>query len=131
MNENNVVKEIRLDNDLLLTITDCSKKVGKDAWFVSMTACIRIPVDKKHFPDSSKGGIPYEDAAAKLGGEVLFEHKAERNFIMEPDREKVFSSLVEDFMSTSLAYLSRPEFATKFIEKKYRDLAGAKRLKRF
>ena len=134
MNEPTVVKEIRLDNGLLLIVTDCSKKVGRDAWLVSMKAKIDIPVNESALSglsDFESLGIDPREAVSKLGEQVSYEYKAERNFIMEPEKEALFQSLVEDFMSTSLVYLSNPLFASKFIVKKYGDLTDKKRLKRF
>ena len=131
MNEPTVVKEIKLDNGLVMRVTDCSKKVGQDAWLVSMKAKIDIPVDESTLSDVERLGIDPAEAVSKLGEQVSYEYKAERNFIMEPEKDALFQSMVEDFMSTNLMYLSNPRFASKFIQKKYRDLADKKRLKRF
>lgn len=131
MNQTTVVKEIRLDNGLLLMITDCSKKVGQDAWLVSMKARIDIPVDESSLSDDGSLGVDAADAVLKLGEQVAYEYKAERNFIMEPEKDALFQSLVDDFMSTSLMYLSNPRFASKFVAKTYRDLTDKKRVKRF
>ncbi|MCF8044433.1 MAG: hypothetical protein K9J83_01130 [Desulfarculaceae bacterium] len=131
MNEPTVVKEIKLDNGLVLMITDCSKKVGQDAWLVSMKAKIVIPVDESTLSDVERFGIDPADAVSKLGEQVSYEYKAERNFIMEQEKDALFQSMVDDFMSTNLMYLSNPRFASKFIVKEYRDLTDKKRLKRF
>mgnify|MGYP006281778727 FL=1 len=131
MNEPTLVKEIKLDNGLVLRVTDCSKKVGQDAWLVSMKAKIDIPVDESTLSDVERLGIDPPEAVSKLGEQVSYEYKAERNFIMEPEKDALFQSMVEDFMSTNLMYLSNPQFASKFIQKKYRDFTDKKRLKRF
>lgn len=131
MNEPTVVKEILLDNGLLLIVTDCSRKVGQDAWLVSMKAGIDISVDEFSLSGDGCIGIDPADAVSILGEQVVYEYTVERNFIMEPEKETLFQSLVDDFLATNLVYLSNPQFASKCIAKKYRDLTDKKRVKRF
>ncbi|MFK5953903.1 MAG: hypothetical protein QM498_12650, partial [Desulfobacterium sp.] len=60
-----------------------------------------------------------EKIISKVGSTATFEHKNERNFIMSPDKDEVFSHLVDTFMKISFPYLSRPYFPEKYILKCY------------
>jgi hypothetical protein len=57
----------------------------------------------------------------KLGDEVQFEHRVERNFIMAKDKDTILQHLVDTFTDNMISYLSKESFPGKFIVKQYND----------
>lgn len=127
--EHNFVKAMELKNNLKLKIYDNSKKMAGDRWLVSLIARIKVPVDatSKLLSDSDIGN---EEITELLGSEVLFEQKRERFFIDEKNKESVFNELCDNFVGSTISYLSLPDFPKKFVimkfkEKKKKDLLEA------
>ncbi|MCP4023733.1 MAG: hypothetical protein GY729_17950 [Desulfobacteraceae bacterium] len=117
----NIYKEMVLDNGLKLIISDLSRKIAEDAYVVVMNASAKIVVDKTLFSQKDLKEISFDDIANCLGDSVLYEYKAERNMILEHDKEKVFERLATVFFDNLGQYLSHPKFPKKFILKTYGD----------
>ncbi len=120
--EEKVVKRIKLENGLELKICDESRKIIGDRCLVKCAALIDIPTGciPKDQPETG-------DIHALLGDSVRFELRRERNFISEEEKEEVFAALCDFFLDTSLSYLSHPEFAEKYVWKKYREAVKNRR----
>ncbi len=118
--EHNFVKAMELKNSLKLKIYDNSKKMAGDRWLVSLIARIKIPVDAtfKLLSDSDSGK---EEFTRLLGSEVLFEQKRERFFIDEKNKESVFNELCDNFVKSTISYLSLPGFPEKFVIMKLKE----------
>jgi len=123
--EEKIVKTIPLANDLTLEVLDVSKKISEDAFQVNMTARVIIPVIASLFPAETLTKTSLEEILSKVGPTATFEHQKGRNFIMAPDKDKVFDHLVDTFMETLLPYVSKPYFPGKYILKVYQEKAKA------
>lgn len=121
MTETAPEKTIDLDNGLTLTIRDLSRKISLDAYCVTMEATIAVDVEPGLFSDDDLSRVPFSEIRQRVGGQVFFEHKSERNFIMAPDKETVFQQLVDTFSNNLLGYLNHGDFARKLVLKTYRD----------
>ncbi|MEA1968628.1 MAG: hypothetical protein U9N77_10480 [Thermodesulfobacteriota bacterium] len=119
--EEKMIKKIELDNGQTLELFDCSKKIADDAVVVRMSARIKVDVKEDLFSKEDLKEISFKDILNKVGDSALFEYKAERNFIMNPDKEAVFQKLVDTFFENMVQYLSKSEFPKKLILKQYRD----------
>jgi len=120
MEEKNV-KSIPLANELTLELLDLTRKISVDACQVAMVARLVIPVKADLFSEKSLKEISLEKIVNKVGATTTFEHRKERNFIMNEDKDKVFAHLVDTFMETIMPYVSKPFFPEKYILKCYRD----------
>jgi len=116
-----IVKTIPLANDHTLELLDLSKKISDDAFQVNMTARLIIPVKETLFSPETLAEYSLEKIISKVGPTATFKHEKIRNFIMSPDKDTVFTHLVDTFMETLLPYVSKPSFAEKFILKMYRE----------
>ena len=114
-----IVKSIDLENGLKLAIYDESKKIAADRWVVKFAARMEIPVNC--ISQEGANGVNPDEIKSGLGDIVLFEHKRERNFIDEKEKNETFDSLCTMFLETSLNYLSHADFPVKFILKKYSE----------
>jgi len=118
--EYNFVKAMKLKNNLELKIYDNSKKMAGDRWLVSLIARIKVPVDAT-FKLLSDPDIGNEEITELLGSEVLFEKKRERFFIDEKNKESVFNELCDNFVGSTINYLSLPDFPKKFVITKLKE----------
>lgn len=116
-----VVKEVELDNNQTLIISDASRKIADDAYLVRMNARINIPVEKNLFSGSELKELFFEDIVDKVGQVAVYEFAVERNFIMAKDKDKLFKKLEQDFFETLGKYISKPNFPKKLILKQYKD----------
>jgi hypothetical protein len=103
-----------LSNGLRLEIRDESRKVAGDRWRVSLRALVSVPL-----PADPPEGISREtlELLRREVGETVFFHQVEtRNFIAEKDTSRVLENLKKTFLENSLAYLSHPCFAGRFLK---------------
>lgn len=132
-----IVKEILLENNQTLVISDLSRKIGEDAFVVKMEASIDIKINKGLFSDESISEFKYEDIKTTLGDHVVYKYIIERNFIVDKDKDEVFESLESTFMENLGQYVSKTAFPEKLVLKEYRDrikqgkLASLKNLFRY
>jgi hypothetical protein len=132
MTEQQPVQTLLLDNGQTLLVRDLSRSISKDAVVVIMEAEIVVPVSRQYLSDRDLESIPggFEGLRARVGETARFQYRAERNFILLPERQKVFDSLVATFTDTLLTYLSSQSFPGRLILKTHRDLTKKPRLSR-
>lgn len=121
------VKKTDLVNNLQLIIYDGSKKLAGDRWRVSVIAQIKISVDDA-LKSSSDPDINKDEISNLLGSHVIFEQKRERYFIDENKKESVFNELCDNFINSTLKYLSHPDFPKRFVLKTYKEMEKKKLL---
>lgn len=116
-----IVREIELENNQTLVISDLSRKIGEDAYVVIMTANIDIKIEKELFFDDPLSDFKFGDILATLGDNAIYEYRVERNFIMAPEKDDVFNALVNAFLDNLGKYVANPKFPGKFVLKAYKD----------
>jgi hypothetical protein len=110
----------RLSNGLWLEFWDESRKVAGDRWYVGIAAVVPVLL-----PDGQCSGVPTEALEMmreRVGPNVCFHRRFERNFIPEGEVEEVRDDLKRKFMKDSLPYLSHPDFARRFLIKASREV---------
>ncbi|MFH1155715.1 MAG: hypothetical protein V1793_18055 [Pseudomonadota bacterium] len=130
MTEQDPFRTIILDNNQTLELRDRSRKIAQNAYVVIMEAGLTVPVVRDWFTDQDLALIPggFDGLTAMVGDRVEFLHKAERNFILEPDRQSVFENLVSTFTANTLNYVAHESFPRKLIMKTYRDACKQRRI---
>lgn len=119
--ESATAKKIELENNLILVISDLSRKISEDACVVIMKASIDIKVEKELFSDKPLSDYKFEDIQTALGDKVIYEYKIERNFIMDTEKDEVFETLIKTFLDNLGQYVAKSNFPGKFVLKKYKD----------
>lgn len=124
--EENIYKQIELENKQTLVIWDMSRRISDDAFLVLMKAKIEIQIKKDLFSDpvfSEQGmtDMKFNEIVSVLGDTVIYEYAIERNFIMETERETVFDDLFDTFMRNLGQYIVKPQFPGKVVLKAYKD----------
>jgi hypothetical protein len=115
-----LTESIPLENGLTLNIFDGSCRLTGDRWRVRLAARIDIPLDRIDSNDDTPDPYP-SDLRTVLGEGLVFEQNRERNFIDDRLRRSVFQELRDSLVSGLVAYVSRPDFARRFILKAYNE----------
>lgn len=115
-----LVEKVHLSNGLALEFWDESRRVAGDRWYVGVRAIVGIPWR----PDSPPHGLAeaFRIMEQELGDELCFQRVMERHFIAEEEVPRVLAQLKELFIQNSMDYLSHPEFARRFVEKKATEI---------
>lgn len=117
-----LIERVELGNGQTLTIEDRSRKISADAYQVVVEARVKVAVEPDLISAETLGDISMDDILKKVGDQVMFEYRAERNFIMAPDKEDVLKKLVDTFRANLIPYISKPEFPAKLVLKEYRKM---------
>ena len=96
-----------LPNGLTARFFDASKPVAGDRSQVVLKIEIKVSVT---------GDDPAAEFVRRLvGPELTYGHAYERNFIDDSKVEDLLNQMAAKFEASQLPYLSRPDFATRFI----------------
>lgn len=120
-----IVYQSELPNQLKLTIEDQSHRYFGDYHRVRLRVRCVIPVTSAAF-------LSYDDPAAEaaaarqvLGEQVCFEKTLEQMGVPGARLETTRKTLVDQFLQANLTYLTRVDFAARFIAKKRRAEAAS------
>jgi len=102
-----------LPNGLTVEFYDLSRPTAGDRWQVMVEARVAVPVSPEHLPPELRDRA--EEVRAALGPEVSFIKQEIRNFIAVGE----VPDLVQNIASQ--LFLGHPEFAPRFLRKKYQE----------
>lgn len=119
MDQHHTIEKIDLSNGETLEIHDRSRIISADAWMVSVVFIINIDLSKKNLNNIKN--ITDKQIKDKLGNTIVYEVIRERNFIKNPNKDKVFGEIKDSFINMNLKYLSHPDFAERYAFKFYND----------
>jgi hypothetical protein len=119
ISEEKLISTFSLENDLLISFYDGSKKIAGDRWQVNLTARIQIVTDQVQFTQV----YPEKrfEIIKKIGEKIIYEKKLIRNFVADKIKEETVTALCESFMQIARPYLSHRQFAERFVLKTYAD----------
>ena len=119
MTEEKLISTFSLENDLLISFYDGSKKIAGDRWQVNLTARIQILTDQVQFTrmDSEKRS----EIIQEVGEQINYEKKLIRNFVADKQKEETVTALHESFLQITRPYFSHRQFAERFVLKTYAD----------
>jgi hypothetical protein len=108
-----------LKNGLTLRCLDKCKKIAADRWYICIFVEIGVPVKEEWFKDSPLEAGMFERIKNKLGNEVVFRQKKERNFVGDDQKDQIVESICEGVVEMGERYLGNDSFAAKFILKEF------------
>lgn len=114
--------EKNLGNGVSFTITEHSRLIAADRWYVKVVGEISLPLSEAAWAE-----IAEEDPALRarvrshLGETVVHHLVKDRNFVDAAARGEVVKELVEQLVKTIGAYLEVAAFPTRFLASKYRE----------
>ncbi|MCX5881714.1 MAG: hypothetical protein NTU74_07915 [Deltaproteobacteria bacterium] len=119
MTEEKLISTIPLENDLLVSFYNESKKIAGDRWQVVVIARIQIVTDQVHFTrmDPEKRS----EIIQVVGKQINYEKKLIRNFVGEKQKEEIVKAMFESFLQITRPYFSHRQFAERFVLKTYAD----------
>lgn len=105
----NCVKSMELENGLVLTLWDTSRRISADAFVVKALFSIEFALTEG---EAAACGLPLSELIRALGSKTgRFEKSLERHFINASQKEVVFAEMTDSYLRTNLPYLSHPDFA--------------------
>ena len=114
------LKELPLENGLMLCVVDCSRPISADAFLVKLRFEVEVVLTEALAASLGKTLFEVKDI---LKNEALtFTAEVERNFISAADAEGVKEGLVSSYIETNRSYLGHEKFATGFLR---REMAKA------
>ncbi len=119
MAEKKLIRTIYLENDLLLSLYDESRKIAGDRWQVNLMVTIQILTAHVKFTQIDK--INRDEIIQTVGEQINYEKKLIRNFVADHEKEEIVSAMCDSFLQNIKPYLSHQQFAERFVIKCYAD----------
>ena len=126
--EGRLIERMRLDNGLTLELYDRSTAAAAGRWKVCFAARIEVVVRPDHLSDLSTSNLSFENLRRVVGEKAVYSYEKVRYFIDEKQKDGVLRGLREQFLETSLGYLSSAQFPRKLVLRKYFDAQHPERI---
>ena len=108
----------KLANGITVRVTDQSRQVAGDRWYIKMVCTASLPVED--------GMIKVRDdddpellamVRTRLGSEVMKEFVQERNFVDVQEKGEVMAELLARIKGNIKGYLASPKFPVSFLDR--------------
>jgi hypothetical protein len=119
MTEEKLINTISLENDLLISFYDRSKKIAGDRWQVNLMARIQIMTNQVQI--TRVNPEKRSEIMQVVGEQINYEKKLIRNFVAEDKKEETVTALWKSFLQITRPYFSHRQFAERFLLKTYAD----------
>ncbi|MFN2367134.1 MAG: hypothetical protein ABR523_11850 [Desulfurivibrionaceae bacterium] len=118
-----IVSEQNLDNSLCIRITDQSRRIAADRWYIKMVCEVKMPLTDEHLEKMRADEGPEQFSAIRrlLGDEITMELVQERNFVDEAARQDVISGMLASIDENISGYLASASFPARFFGLRYRQ----------
>jgi len=110
-----LLKELTLDNGLVLKVTDESTQYYADFWNLKMVIRGYVKVASDYLQAISPSNPAEGEAKEALGGEVVYHRELTRIGVREADKEGQIQTLLLSFELNTLPYLQHPSFPEKLV----------------
>jgi hypothetical protein len=110
-----------LPNGLVLEFWDESWRVAGDRWYVGIRAVVPVPLWDHQGDDISPDVMEF--IRTEVGDYLCFQLREGKNFVAEDEVDSVREEFKSVFLRNSLPYLSRPDFPSRFVSRKVREVA--------
>ena len=117
-----LLKELTLDNGLVLEVTDESSNYYADFWNLKVVIKGTVLVAPEHLQAICPTN-PYEQEAKEaLGSEVAYHRELTRIGVREAEKEVSIQKLLVAFEENSLPYLQYPSFPERMVRSHWKKL---------
>lgn len=110
-----VIREIDLGHGHMLRFHDETRRYYGSYFLVKVDVVCHFPLQPNHFSSVEI----YDDAVQLMGNAVTYRRPLEQMGIHADDVERVKNSLIENFISNSLPYITDSCFAARFVLSEY------------
>lgn len=114
-----------LNNGLILEFWDLSRPMAGDRWLVVLEARIAIPVGAATLPLDLMG--QEAEISRALGPEIVFSQQDQRIFIAADEYPAILKEIEARLLALAPSYLGHPEFAGRFIRKRFTEFQEKER----
>lgn len=108
-----------LANGLTLEFWDYSRTIAGDRWYMSLEVRIAIRITPDTLPPELREQAI--QVRAVLGEDIVFSQKVVRNFIAATEAPVVLKDMQDRFLIMAPGYFGHPDFAAKFIRRKFME----------
>lgn len=117
-----LIEERKLANGLNIKITDHSRLIAADRWYVKIVCSVVMPLTEQHF----SGCLDAEpellaSIRQQMGDELTMDLVQERNFVDEAVKEDVSQELLARIAENMTGYLAADSFPTRFFDMRYQE----------
>lgn len=119
MNPAKLLSRHTLNNSLVLEFWDLSRPVAGDRWQVVVEARVAAAVTAESLPPDLRPQSA--QIVTALGEEAVFIKQEVRNFVAASELASQLARITEQLRASLRGYLGHPEFAARFIRKRYAD----------
>lgn len=119
MNPEKLLSRHTLRNGLLLEFWDLSRPLAGDRCQVVVEARVAIAVTADTLPAELRA--QEGQVIAALGEKMVFTKQEVRNFVAAGEMADILKLIEEQLLTSLRGYLGHPDFAARFIRKKYAD----------
>jgi len=113
------IEKRTLGNGLTIHFYDESRPIVGNRSQVQLLILVPIEVEAHYFHEKPDPGKAYELFTAAFGKVIHFKLEKVRNFIDEAEVPSVLDKLKEEFLQAGMAYISKQDFAQKYVLRKY------------
>lgn len=110
-----IIREYPLGGGITARVSDDTRHYFGGYYQVRILVSADVPLAPAWFATTGD----YEDALRRLGERVRFTRTLEKMAVPEVEVAEVRQSLMESFDTNMLPYLSRPDFAERFVRSEY------------
>ncbi|BCS54006.1 hypothetical protein [Geobacter sp. SVR] len=111
MTPETVIRTMKLSDGVTAAILDATCHYFGGYYHVRLRVEAEVPLSASWFDSTSD----YRDALERLGASVRFERSLEKMAVPENEIEDVRQALLQSFEVNVQPYLSRPDFARRFV----------------
>jgi hypothetical protein len=115
MHDGGVIRECELGEGVVALIRDASRHYFGGYFHVRLLVTVDVPLCAAWFGNARE----YEDALGRLGSSARFSRTLEKMAVPLVEVDCVRNSLLDSFESNLRAYLSRPDFPSRFVQAEY------------
>lgn len=126
-----VLLEKKLGNGVTFTITEQSRVIAADRWYVKVVGVVSLPLTDSAFAEINEEDPVMLAMVRRYLGETL-EHRLvrDRNFVDAAVKDEVVKELVTQLLETVGAYLEVESFPARLLASKYREAREICRIER-
>ncbi len=117
-----IVYEAQMDNGLVVTIADLSKRLVADRWLVKLVCEASLPITAELWDRHRPEDLELLAEIRKVMGESLcLRVLKEKNFIAEAEKEMITQDMISRLREHIFAYLDDPAFPEKLFLRRYTE----------
>ncbi|MEN8135688.1 MAG: hypothetical protein ABFS18_09170 [Thermodesulfobacteriota bacterium] len=121
-----LLEEKKLANSLNIKVTDHSRLIAADRWYVKIVCTVVMTLNDKHFADRHGDGPElFSLIRCRMGNELSMDLVQERNFVDTEVREEVGQELLARISENMTGYLAAESFPTRFFDIRYKEAKKA------